>query len=137
MNWRRSTPRRRLAPWWTPPEWADATMVLLRRSGGRCECCGTDLRGRAERSHRVRRRDGGDRLSNLALVLPEHHHLFHRHPVWAKDIGFQLYPGDDPTAHPVLYRGKRWVLLDDDGGMTDCAAPDCFADSDPPARPAV
>jgi hypothetical protein len=123
MTWRRSTPRRRDAPRWTPPEWRDASMALLRRSGGRCECCGADLRGRAERSHRVRRRDGGDRLSNLLLVLPEHHVEFHHRPVWAKGQGFQLYPHDDPAARPVHYRGQRWVMLDDDGGMTDCDPP--------------
>lgn len=120
MRSRRTTPRRRGAPKWTPLEWVDATNTLLRRCKGRCECCGELLRGRAERSHRVRREAGGDRLSNLCLVLPEHHQKFHANPAWAKAEGFQCFAIDDPLNQPVHYQGKRWVLLDDEGGMTPC-----------------
>lgn len=121
---RRPTPRRRDAPRWTPPEWADATTALLRRSKGLCECCGTPLRGRAERSHRIRREVGGDRLSNICLVLPEHHAEFHRGPALAREHGFHLSQfTEDPAKAPVFYMRRRWVLLDDDGGMTPCEPP--------------
>lgn len=122
----RRGPRRRGTPVWTELEWAEATVTLLRRSKGLCECCGTPLRGRAERSHRVARRYGGDRLSNLLLVLPEHHHRMHQSPDWARSHGFHRFHGDEPTEHPVHWRGKVWVLLDDDGTMTPCDPPADF-----------
>ncbi len=123
MRRRRPTPRRRDAPRWVDREWADATIALLRRSKGLCECCGTDLRGRGERHHRVRRRDGGDRLSNLCLLLPGHHANAHTAPAHARETGVIVLSTLDPATQPILHHGKRWVLLDDDGGVTPCDPP--------------
>jgi len=120
---------RRQTPRWVADEWEEASAALLHRSKGRCEHCGKDLLGRAERHHRMRRRDGGDRLSNLLLVLPEHHTDIHREPsrsmaygwivpavalsvVLANDL---VVPCEDPATVPVLL-GDRWWLLDDAGG---------------------
>ena len=116
---RRPVPRRRAAPRWTAEDWAVANQVLLRRSKGRCECCGEPLNGRAERHHRKRRRDGGDRLANIILLLPHHHMRVTVNPRWAEERGLIVLVERDVLADPVWWQGKRWVLLDDDGGITD------------------
>lgn len=116
---RRPMPRRRDAPRWSVEEWGRETLVLLRRARADCECCGQPLNGRVERHHRKRRRDGGDRLSNVVMLLPEHHTYVTTHPAWAEERGLIVWVEGDPETQPVWWQGKRWVLLDDDGGMTD------------------
>lgn len=115
---RRATPRRRTAPRWTPAEWEEGNAVLYARSGGCCEMCGKPLNGSAERAHRVRRRDGGDRLSNLLLLHPACHAWTHAHPLQSNARGYILPTHADPATTPVLWRGTELVLLDDDGGRT-------------------
>lgn len=124
MRRRRPTPRRREAPreefdWWT-----DATNALLRRSGGRCERRGCDLyRTGIERHHRIRRRDGGDRLANLLALCPDCHAHITRHPAEARENGWIVTAhAADPTTVPVLIAGTWW-LLDDDGGRTRTTPP--------------
>lgn len=113
---RRREPRRREAPRWTADEWAGIDMLLRARAGDRCEACGHPLRGRAERHHRQRRRDGGDRLANLLLLSPECHAWVTTHPDEARRRGLIVSAyEDDPAAVPVLHRGRVWVLLGDGG----------------------
>jgi hypothetical protein len=116
---RRSEPRRRAAPRFTVWEWELASEALYRRSGGRCDWCGSQLRNDAARHHRLRRRDGGDRLANLVLLHTSCHRWVHANPVLARGNGFIVRTGADPADVP-LYRGyhKGWVKLDDDGSAT-------------------
>lgn len=120
---RRATPRRRDADRWDRDQWAAADLYLQRRAGGRCECCGNELRGRAERHHRTRRRDGGDRLANLLLLLPDHHRRWTENPAEAVDRGIIVPTWADPAATPVLHRGRTWLRLADDGSTTPVPAP--------------
>lgn len=112
---RRTTPRRREAPRWSAEEWETANHQLMVRSGGCCEMCGDILEGHSERAHRVRRRDGGDRLANLLLLHPFCHAWTHAHPVEAGALGLILATHQDPAAVPVWHRATGWVLLDDNG----------------------
>lgn len=65
--------------------------------------------------HRIRRRDGGDRFSNLLALLPECHRWITEHPETAREFGWILLVGSDPMACPVWISERRW-LLDDFGG---------------------
>lgn len=115
---KRATPRRRTAPRWAIEDWAAANLILYGRANGCCEHCGRPLNGRAERHHRMRRRDGGDRLSNLLLLLPECHSWVTEHPTEAKANGWIVEVGiADPADVPVRLglSGALW-LLDDQGG---------------------
>ena len=84
--------RRREAPQWAPNDWVDASLTLLRRDGGRCGWCGKDLNGVGARHHRMRRRDGGDRLANLVMLHPWCHNVspgsVHQEPALAVHLGF-------------------------------------------------
>lgn len=80
--------------------------------------CGEPLRGRAERAHRIRRRDGGDRLANLLLLHPGCHAWTHSHPVEAMERGLIVHAlsSIDVALVPVRLGTRGLVLLDDDGG---------------------
>lgn len=119
---RRHTPRRREGPRWEAADWQPALMRILARSGYRCECCGTDLGPGVEVHHRVRRRDGGDRLSNLLALTPTCHRRWTTNPAEAKARGIIVPPWADPADVPVLHRGTAWSALDDDGGLTELGA---------------
>lgn len=118
---RRATPRRRAAPRWTAEDWANANPLLMARSNGCCEHCGRPLNGRVERHHRQRRQVGGDRLSNILMLLPEHHAYLTEHPEEARANGWVVSShgpdgAPDPATVPVrLPDGYLW-LLDDAGG---------------------
>lgn len=120
---RRDTPRRRDAPRWTAEEWAQVTTWLLARAGHRCECCGNRLQDRVERHHRMRRRDGGDRLANLLLLLPEHHQHWTEHPAEAVDRGIIVPTWASVADTPVLHWGRTWTRLADDGSGVVVPAP--------------
>lgn len=111
---KRATPRRREAPRWTWDEWQAAGEVLVRRSTGGCERCGT-FRGPFERHHRKRRRDGGDRLSNILFVDALCHAWITEHPSEARRAGWIVSVSRDPAEVPVLTWAYEWVFLDDDG----------------------
>lgn len=128
---RRATPRRRDAPEESTEWWVQATHALAVRSTGRtggpqCERCGRPLTAgvRAERHHRQRRRDGGDRLANLLLLCNSaparcHQHVT-EHPREAVANGW-IVPatGDaDPATVPVRLADGYLYLLDDLGGRT-------------------
>lgn len=95
-------------------------MALWVRSGGRCERCGDPLRSEGvERHHRLRRRDGGDRLANLMLIHSPCHRWITEHPTEAKANGWIVPPdGPDPGDVPVRLPGGALWLLRDDGGKT-------------------
>jgi len=91
-------------------------VVLRRRAGGRCECCGAQLLGKVDRHHRQRREVGGDRLANILLLLPDHHHYWHEHPAEARARGLIVSSySPDPATVVVLHHGRRPSLLNDAG----------------------
>lgn len=114
MRRRRAEPRRREAPRWTAEEWVEKGHWLEFRAQGRCEFCG-ELRDRGdtERHHRMRRRDGGDRLANILLLHRRCHAWITEHPEAATRGGWIVPTWDDVLAVPVLIRGRRYVLTDD------------------------
>lgn len=116
MKRKRSSPRRRDAPTFQRADWDEATLILWARARGKCEHCGRDLNGKMERHHRQRRRDGGDRLSNLLAVLPECHGEIHAHPTLSRENGWIVSAfAADPAAASVMQWGEQLVQLDDEG----------------------
>lgn len=96
--------------------WDEATLLLWHRSRDRCECgCGQPLRNTGQRHHRKLRSQGGDdRLSNLLLLLPEHHARVHREPRASMAAGLIVRSVADPTTTPLVRDdGRRWLLTDD------------------------
>lgn len=130
---KRDTPRRRTAPRFDTEGWDLANMLLFARSRGRCERCGERVGTqpgelRAERHHRQRRRDGGDRLANLLLLCARCHRRITDRPeseTRARERGYivSALGVEDPAAVPVLLWGDTWVLLDDGGQAHACDPP--------------
>lgn len=116
MRPRRREPRTRSAPRWSREEWDIANTMLAARAGLRCEWCGDPLTQGVERHHRQRRRDGGDRLSNIVLLHPVCHQWLTAHPAKARERGLivSVYV-PDPSTVPLFWQNLRWVLLGDDG----------------------
>lgn len=116
---RRMTKRRREAPQEDAAWWEEANHLLLLRSGHRCERCGHVLGEPQyiERHHRLRRRDGGDRLSNLLILHRRCHTYITEHPAESKVNGWIVPTGQDPSEVPVILPGltgtARWLLRDD------------------------
>ena len=70
----------------------------------------------AEIQHRVRRREGGHRFSNLCLMCHTCHQTWaHAHPDEARRTGFIVPTWADPSTVP-LKAWIGWVQLDDEGG---------------------
>lgn len=114
---KRATPRRREAPRWSWEEWETAGQILAIRCRGGCEKCGTTF-GPFERHHRKRRRDGGDRFSNIVLLCRNCHTWVTEHPAESRRAGWMVSVSRDPAVVPFLRVGNEWVLLDDDGGVS-------------------
>ena len=114
-------PRRRAAPQEGRDWWEKATAALRYRSADRCERCRDPLSpDRAERHHRMRRRDGGDRLSNLLWLCRKCHAWITEHPAEAMANGWIVSalasPPLDPATVPVRMGAYgRLHLLDDRG----------------------
>lgn len=124
---KRANPRRRTAPRVaTHDGWDEFTMLLWARSRGLCEIC-ADVPP-TERHHRKRRRDGGDRLSNLLFLCNGCHRLITDHPesvTRARSNGW-IVPAlgiAEPDTYPVRLWDTTWCLLDDDGKAVACDPP--------------
>jgi 5-methylcytosine-specific restriction endonuclease McrA len=87
------------------------------RDQHRCVRCG--MAG-TEQHHRVRRRDGGHRRSNLVLLCGDCHRTVTLNPLTAKLTGYIVPPWleDAAATTPLRTFTGRWVYLDDDGGVT-------------------
>jgi 5-methylcytosine-specific restriction endonuclease McrA len=112
---------------WAADEWHEATLTLLLRAGHLCEACGVRLVNGDEvaRHHRQRRAVGGDRLSNVVVLHGECHRSVHSHPELARRTGLIVSSYvTEPETVPLQQWGRRWVRLDDLGGVLLCAAPD-------------
>lgn len=86
----------------------------------RCQVCGAIG---SEIQHRMRRREGGHRMSNLIRVCSVDHRAIHANPAWALERGYTVSAvfDADPSQIPVCtYRG--WATFDDAGGF-DVIAP--------------
>lgn len=93
----------------------------------RCQACGAIG---SEIQHRMRRREGGHRKSNLIRVCSIDHRAIHANPARALERGYTVSAvmNADPSQIPVhSYRG--WVLYDDAGGF-DVIAPRSMSPAD-------
>lgn len=94
----------------------DVRRTVNHRDEMRCQICGAIG---SEIQHRMRRREGGHRLSNLIRICRIDHALVHAQPAWAMEHGFTIsavMTGLNPEAVPLWsYRG--WVTYDDEGGV--------------------
>ena len=101
-------------------------MTMLIRCAGVCWWCDRPLGGTGVRHHRMRRRDGGDRLANLLLLHPWCHNVssgsVHQEPRAAKERGFIVPSWADPLTYPVAVR-DQWYVLSDEGLMMIASAP--------------
>ena len=97
---------------------------VMARSGGFCEIravgCWDEV---AQIHHRRPRGMGGSRnpvtgsASNAAACCTPCHAWVESHRELAMDRGWIVRQGQAPAEVPV-YRYRRWVLLDDEGGVT-------------------
>lgn len=106
---------------------SDVRRAVNDRDEMRCQVCGAIG---SEIQHRMRRREGGHRKSNLIRICSNDHRAVHANPGWAMEHGFTVSAviDADPSQIPVRsYRG--WVLYDDAGGF-DVIAPRSMAPAD-------
>ncbi len=94
------------------------------REQGRCARCGRSD-GPFQIHHRSARRAGGSKQpaknqpGNLVLLDQECHADIESHRTRSYVVGWLVREGHVAADTPLLYRPGRWVLLDDDGGITD------------------
>lgn len=87
--------------------------MVKERDQGRCIVCGAPG---TERMHRIPRRDGGHRPSNIALGCHTCHAKAHASPKWGYEVGIMASRyGVDVTMVPI-WSWRGWVVLDDEGG---------------------
>lgn len=118
------------------PNWPELRKALWARADGFCEISGMPLDFETFDAHHRRPkgnggtyRPGTDTLPNLLALAPLVHNLHprsvHGNPSWSRPRGYLLpkhLDDDAMRATAVLYRGKTWVILDEDGDygiMTD------------------
>lgn len=111
------------------PNWAQIRGKLWVRAEGRCEISGRPLDPDAFDAHHRRLKGMGgtyrpltDSLCNLLALDPEVHNgapwSVHQNSAWSRPRGYLMssHVDDDAMAcTAVLYRGKDWVILDEDG----------------------
>lgn len=105
----------------TGPDRATRDLVLERDGG--CVVCGTGPYG-LQIHHRKPRRLGGssdpaiNAPSNLTSACEDHHAWIESHRAKALGLGLLLHDKADPAEVPVLHHLYGWVLLHDDGSVT-------------------
>lgn len=96
-----------------------ARTIVRERSGGRCEAGTQDAA--TDWSHRVAKgRLGLWTPSNGLHLCPFHHHgVCHAEPDLARELGWIVRTGDEPSERPAFIvtqaYGWAWVLLAEDG----------------------
>ena len=100
--------------------------LVDQRAAGHCEarlserCVGV---GQHYHHRKLRSRGGADSAANLVHICHQCHTFIHSSPgaKRAKDEGWLVASYSDPCEVPV-YRYRRWVLLDDQGGLSPVVA---------------
>lgn len=115
----------------------DVRVLVDLRDGHSCRRCGRTLWGEDgegySRHHRIPRGAGGSALVERASIIvkvcgsgtTDCHGWIESHRTDAEVLGWllpKLNPDIDPEAEP-LFTIDGWVLLDDTGEVTPCAAP--------------
>lgn len=98
---------------------------VMARSGGFCEVRTPHCWDEGSQIHHRRPRgmggskdpSSGGAANGLSCCTPCHQHLETVERAEALDRGWIVRQGHNPAEVPV-YRYKRWVLLDDEGGLT-------------------
>lgn len=112
-------------PRWDADEWESATFTVLVRDGDRCLWCGQLLRNDVARHHRMRRREGGDRLANIVLLHRHCHEFVHGHSIEARSRGFIVSIYLDVLTKPLIdYLLRAWLLDDIGGRLATVAIPE-------------
>ena len=94
--------------------------LVDQRAAGHCEarlserCVGA---GQHYHHRKLRSRGGADSAANLVDICHHCHDWIHAHPKDATERGWMVPSWADPVEVPV-YRYRRWVLLDDEGGIS-------------------
>lgn len=79
----------------------------------KCQVCGAIG---SELQHRIRRREGGHRMSNLIRVCSTDHRAIHANPAWAMERGYTVSAVMDvDPAQVAVHSYRGWVLYDDAG----------------------
>lgn len=92
---------------------AEVRRKVNARDDARCQVCGAIG---TEIQHRIRRREGGHRLSNLIRVCSTDHRAIHSKPAWALERGYTLSAVMDVNpAEMAVHTYRGWVLYDDAG----------------------
>jgi hypothetical protein len=113
------------------PDWKSITDQLWSRCDGFCEVSGRPLDYETfDRHHRRPKGMGGtyrpltDSLVNLLALDPEVHNgapwSVHQRPSWSRPRGYLLssHAADEVLeVSPLLYRGREWVLLCENGQL--------------------
>lgn len=119
----------------TAAETRKAKRLVDERDGDNCRRCGQPTWGDDfSRHHRIPRGAGGsalvDRASNILKLCGSGstgcHGWVERRRNSAELLGYllpKLNPDIDPATEPIFIHEHGWVLLDDTGGITPCAAP--------------
>ena len=96
---------------------------VMARSGGYCEICHAECSETGQYHHRRPRGMGGSRnpvsgrAANCLFLCPaDHDHIERMERAEARDNGWLVRQGHNPADVPV-WRRRRWVLLDDEGGI--------------------
>lgn len=88
--------------------------LVRNRDQGRCIVCGAQG---TERMHRIPRRDGGHKTSNIALGCHACHARAHASPKWGYDMGIMASRYVVAVSLVPVLSWRGWVLLDDEGGI--------------------
>lgn len=88
--------------------------LVKTRDQGKCIVCGAVG---TERMHRIPRRDGGHKASNLALGCHTCHARAHASPKWGYDMGIMASRYIVAVSLVPILSWRGWVLLDDEGGI--------------------
>lgn len=111
-----------------------ARRLVRARDGHRCQMCGRSIVDYPSNiHHRINRGHGGSALLERASLLIRIcgsgttgcHGWVTEHATKAGELGWVLpknNPDIDPTQERILTHEWGWVLLDDEGGRTPCAA---------------
>jgi hypothetical protein len=97
-----------------------ARQAVRERQDRQCARCGAAY---SEIHHRLRRREGGHRLSILVGLCSTCHRWAHANYPEAQAAGYRISVHEtDPAAVPIrTFMG--WMLFDDEGGCDFTAAP--------------